>query len=213
MFDVPLLEAKIQVFEFDHQQMNTFEFVGYSKNDVQVHLMVDKIVLDPSLPVRTCLQKSNLLILFGKFPLTSFNIMSLQQCKSSNVYPPQGTSIIEHHRRTRNVNTSYEVTIFSMNPISAFICCYGKLSNKLNNTAKKFFRIPDYIVFHTRKKVNFALCTMTFLYHQSWRKRKMALLFAICILHTQYGNCIFNSIFKEIGDSCIRNHSSCYAWK
>ena len=122
--------------------------------------MVDKIVFDPSLPARTCLQKSNLLILFGKFPLTSFNIMSLQQCKSSNVYPPQGTSIIEHHRRTRNVNTSYEVTIFSMNPISAFICCYGKLSNKLNNTAKKFFRIPDYIVFHTRKKSQFC-----FMYH------------------------------------------------
>ena len=49
MFDVRLFEAKIQVFEFDHQLINTFEFIGCSKNDVQVHSMFDKMVFDPSL--------------------------------------------------------------------------------------------------------------------------------------------------------------------
>ena len=32
-------------FEFNHQQMNTFEFVRCSKNDVRVCLMFDKMVL------------------------------------------------------------------------------------------------------------------------------------------------------------------------
>ena len=33
-FDVRSFEAKNRVFEFDHQQMNMFEFVQCSKNDV-----------------------------------------------------------------------------------------------------------------------------------------------------------------------------------
>ena len=48
-FDVQPFEAKNRVFEFDHQQMNTFEFVRCSKNDVRVRSMFDKMVFDPSL--------------------------------------------------------------------------------------------------------------------------------------------------------------------
>ena len=52
MFDVCSFEAKIQVFEFDHQYyMKTFEFVRCLKNDVQVSSMFDKMVFDPSLEV------------------------------------------------------------------------------------------------------------------------------------------------------------------
>ena len=46
MFDVRSFEAKIRVFEFDHQEMNTFKFVRCSKNDVRVLSMFDKLVLD-----------------------------------------------------------------------------------------------------------------------------------------------------------------------
>ena len=48
-FDVRSFEAKNRVFEFVHQQMNTFEFVRCSKNDVPVRSMFDKMVFDPSL--------------------------------------------------------------------------------------------------------------------------------------------------------------------
>ena len=48
-FDFRSFEAKNRVFEFDHQQMNTFEFVRCSLNDVRVRLMFDKMVFDPSL--------------------------------------------------------------------------------------------------------------------------------------------------------------------
>ena len=51
-FDVWSFEAKNRVFEFDHQQMNTFEFVRCSKNDVRVRSMFDKMVFDPSLLLR-----------------------------------------------------------------------------------------------------------------------------------------------------------------
>ena len=49
MFDVRLVEAKIQVFEFNHQYMDTFEFVQCSKIYVRVRLMFDEMVFDPSL--------------------------------------------------------------------------------------------------------------------------------------------------------------------
>ena len=48
-FDVRSFEAKNRVFEFNHQQMNTFEFVRCSKNDIRVRSMFDKMVFDPSL--------------------------------------------------------------------------------------------------------------------------------------------------------------------
>ena len=48
-FDVRSFEAKNWVFEFNHQQMNTFEFVRCSKTDVRVRSMFDKMVFDPSL--------------------------------------------------------------------------------------------------------------------------------------------------------------------
>ena len=48
-FDVRSFEAKNRVFEFDRQQMNTFEFVRCSKNDVRVRSMFEKMVFDPSL--------------------------------------------------------------------------------------------------------------------------------------------------------------------
>ena len=48
-FDVRSFEVKNRVFEFDHQQMNIFEFVRCSKNDVRVQSMFDKMVFDPSL--------------------------------------------------------------------------------------------------------------------------------------------------------------------
>ena len=48
-FDVRSFEANNRVFEFDHQQMNMFEFVRCSKNDVRVPSMFDKMVFDPSL--------------------------------------------------------------------------------------------------------------------------------------------------------------------
>ena len=48
-FDVRSFEAKNRVFEFDHQQMNMFEFVRCSKNDVRVRSMFDKMVFDTSL--------------------------------------------------------------------------------------------------------------------------------------------------------------------
>ena len=51
-FDVRSFEAKNRVFEFDYQQMNTFEFVRCSKNDVRVRSMFDKLVFDPSLIFR-----------------------------------------------------------------------------------------------------------------------------------------------------------------
>ena len=56
-FDVRSFEAKNRVFEFDHQQMNTFEFVRCSKNDVRVRSMFDKMVFDPSLRRRNRAQK------------------------------------------------------------------------------------------------------------------------------------------------------------
>ena len=49
MFDVCSFEAKNVVFEFDHQQMNTFECVRCSKNDVRVRSLFDKMVFDSSL--------------------------------------------------------------------------------------------------------------------------------------------------------------------
>ena len=48
-FDVRSFEAKNRVFECDYQQMNMFEFVRCSKNDVRVRSMFDKMVFDPSL--------------------------------------------------------------------------------------------------------------------------------------------------------------------
>ena len=45
MFDVNSFEAKIQVFEIDHQLMNMFEFVRCLKNDVQVRTMFDPSLL------------------------------------------------------------------------------------------------------------------------------------------------------------------------
>ena len=56
-FDVRSFEAKNRVFEFDHQQMNMFEFVRCSKNDVRVRSMFDKMVFDPSL-LFSCSQKT-----------------------------------------------------------------------------------------------------------------------------------------------------------
>ena len=44
-------EAKNRMFEFDHQQMNKFEFVRCSKNDVRVCSMFDEMVFDPSLMI------------------------------------------------------------------------------------------------------------------------------------------------------------------
>ena len=49
MFDIRSFKAKNRVVKFDRQQMNTFEFVRCSKNDVQVRSMFDKMVFDPSL--------------------------------------------------------------------------------------------------------------------------------------------------------------------
>ena len=48
-FDVRSFKAKNRVFDFDHQYMNTFEFVQCSKKDVPVRSMFDKMVFDPSL--------------------------------------------------------------------------------------------------------------------------------------------------------------------
>ena len=48
-FNVRSFKARNRVFEFDHQQMNMFEFVRCSKNDVRVRSMFDKMVFDPSL--------------------------------------------------------------------------------------------------------------------------------------------------------------------
>ena len=56
MLDVCSFKAKKKVFEFDHQKMNTFEFIR--KNDVQVCSMLDKMVFDPSLDFR-CLDIKN----------------------------------------------------------------------------------------------------------------------------------------------------------
>ena len=50
-FDVQSFEAKNRVSEFDCQQMNTFEFVQCSKNDVRVCSTFDKTAFDPSLLV------------------------------------------------------------------------------------------------------------------------------------------------------------------
>ena len=46
MFDVRSFEAKIKVFEFNYQYVNTFEFVWWSKNDVPVWSMFDEMVFD-----------------------------------------------------------------------------------------------------------------------------------------------------------------------
>ena len=51
MFDICSFKAKNRVFEFDHQQMNMFEFVLCSKNNVRVRSMFDKMVFDPSLDI------------------------------------------------------------------------------------------------------------------------------------------------------------------
>ena len=48
-FDVRSFKARNRVFKFDHQQINTFEFVQCSKNDVRVRSMFEKMVFDPSL--------------------------------------------------------------------------------------------------------------------------------------------------------------------
>ena len=57
-FDVRSFEAKNRVFEFDHQQMNTFEFVRCSKNDVGVSLKsnlinIVKVLLGSKFDVRS----------------------------------------------------------------------------------------------------------------------------------------------------------------
>ena len=49
MFDMCSLEAKNTVLEFDSHKMNMFKSARCSQNDVGVHSMFDKIVLDPSL--------------------------------------------------------------------------------------------------------------------------------------------------------------------
>ena len=49
MFDVLSFVAKYRMFEFHYQQMNPFEFVQCSKNDVRVHLMFDEMVFGSSL--------------------------------------------------------------------------------------------------------------------------------------------------------------------
>ena len=56
-FDVRSFEAKNRMFEFDRQQMNTFEFVRCSKNDVRVRSMFEKMVFDPSLVEGPCKSK------------------------------------------------------------------------------------------------------------------------------------------------------------
>ena len=60
MFDVRSFEAKVRVFEFDYQEINTFKFVRCSKNDVRVRSMFDKMVFDPSL------QKFKMIFLFSR---------------------------------------------------------------------------------------------------------------------------------------------------
>ena len=62
-FDVRSFEAKNRVFEFDHQQMNMFEFVRCSKNDVRVRSMFDKMVFDTSLVVQRSLMNVTTLVL------------------------------------------------------------------------------------------------------------------------------------------------------
>ena len=49
MFEVRSFEAKNRVFEFNEKNMNMFEFVQCSKNDVRVRSMFDKMMFDPSL--------------------------------------------------------------------------------------------------------------------------------------------------------------------
>ena len=49
MFDVRSIEAKNRVLEFNYQNMNMFEYIQCSKNDVLVSSMFDKMVFDSTL--------------------------------------------------------------------------------------------------------------------------------------------------------------------
>ena len=51
IFDFRSFEAKNRVFEFDRQQMNTFEFFQCSISDVQVRLMFYEMVFTTSLEI------------------------------------------------------------------------------------------------------------------------------------------------------------------
>ena len=75
MFDVCLLEAKNRLFEFDHQQMNTFKFVRCSKYDVRVCSIFDEMVYDPSLLI--FLKQIMSSFRFGEFSRTLFSSNSI----------------------------------------------------------------------------------------------------------------------------------------
>ena len=52
MFDFQLFEGKIQVFEFEYQLINMFEFVRFYKNDVRVCSMFAKMMFDLKIAYR-----------------------------------------------------------------------------------------------------------------------------------------------------------------
>ena len=49
MFNICSFKAKNTVLEFERQQMNMFESLQCSNNDVRIHLMFDKTLFDSSL--------------------------------------------------------------------------------------------------------------------------------------------------------------------
>ena len=67
------------VFEFDHQQINAFEFVRCSKNNFRVRSMFDKMVFDPSLITGQCTKifysVCRILEVFVGIPLYAMEIM------------------------------------------------------------------------------------------------------------------------------------------
>ena len=74
-FDVRSFEAKNR--EFDHQQMNTYEFVWCLKNYVQVRSMFDKIVFDTSLIF--CVSKVILIFEIAIWGTTTFPTLYIFQ--------------------------------------------------------------------------------------------------------------------------------------
>ena len=137
MFDVRSFEAKNRVFEFDYQQMNTFEFVRCSKNDVRVRLMFDKMVFDPSLlfyhnhklvkliMAAPCsfLEIAHLLV---NSMLLGLLLMSLWKCN-----PCQSTTTPQARRTLSNSLKSLAVGIQTMLWTINIQCC--QLCNPIQN--------------------------------------------------------------------------------
>ena len=139
MFDVRSFKAKNRVFKFDHQQMNTFEFVQCSKHDVRVRPMCNKMVFDQSL-VGVCVptEISGLGIsLTNQVRMLDINV--LQSTKSAI------TSCINEKQKIVTSKVTWLCCIFDLTNLMS-----GKLENCVShkNCCKHIKNIKENMVAH-----------------------------------------------------------------